>query len=107
MPFGKVFDENEDENEYKDDEGLERAMRSCYRNMPRDTKASLTVKATREFITVHGYVSAVHPWLMGLREKILQASGDLLDNIALPLDTILMVSTFSTPDVVIIVEEEE
>src|SRR4051812_10569442 len=82
-------------------------MRSCYRGMPRDAKASLTVNATGEFITVHDYIFAVHPWLMGLREKILQASGDLLDAVALPSDTRLMVSAFLTPDVVTMVEEDE
>jgi len=99
VPVGTDFDE--------EDDGPQSALRSCYEDMPRDEKATLVVKATEAFVTVHDYVSVVHPWLMSLREKILQASGDLLDNIPLPPDTRLMVQAFPSPDCITTVEEEE
>jgi hypothetical protein len=43
------------------------------------------------FVTVHDYVTAVHPWLMGLRADLLAAGGDLLDHVPLAEDTRLMV----------------
>ncbi|KAK2012466.1 hypothetical protein LZ32DRAFT_305040 [Colletotrichum eremochloae] len=42
---------------------------------PRAQDVQLEVKASGPFLTVHEYVSAVHPWLMGLRERILDAKG--------------------------------
>ncbi|AEO71268.1 uncharacterized protein THITE_159031 [Thermothielavioides terrestris NRRL 8126] len=44
------------------------------------------------FVTVHDYVTAVHPWLMGLRNDILGALGTMNgDDAPLPADTELMV----------------
>jgi hypothetical protein len=40
--------------------------------------------ATAEFLTIHELISAVHPWLMGLRENSLQAAGNLQDNVPFP-----------------------
>ncbi|KAG7285805.1 hypothetical protein NEMBOFW57_008099 [Staphylotrichum longicolle] len=45
------------------------------------------------YVTVHDYVSTVHPWLMGLRGDILGALGTSTDNDdPLPAETELMVS---------------
>ncbi|KAK4246221.1 hypothetical protein C7999DRAFT_15639 [Corynascus novoguineensis] len=45
------------------------------------------------FVTVHDYVSTVHPWLLGLRGDILGALGTSTDNDdPLPAETELMVS---------------
>ena len=41
---------------------------------------SLLVEASRDFVTVHDYVSAVHPWLLSLRGDILQAAGDVTND---------------------------
>ena len=109
VPVGTDFGEDEDFDEDFDeeDDGPQSGLQSCYKDVPRDNRATLVVRATGAFITVHDYVSVVHPWLMNLREKILQASGDLLDNIPLPPDTRLMVQAFPSPDCVTTVEEEE
>ena len=46
-----------------------------------------------DFVTVHDFVIAVHPWLMGLRSDILGALGTLNgDDVPLPAETELMVS---------------
>ncbi|KAL2016675.1 hypothetical protein VTK56DRAFT_3177 [Thermocarpiscus australiensis] len=51
------------------------------------------------FVTVHDYVTAVHPWLMGLRGDILGALGTLNgDNAPLPAETELMVSCDALDD---------
>jgi hypothetical protein len=73
-------------------------MRCCGTDRPQPTPP-LVVQAsssTEPFVTIHDYVSAVHPWLMGLREK-LQAAMNLLDSEGripvgpLPEDTLLLV----------------
>jgi hypothetical protein len=75
---------------------------------PRDKEARLEVKAAPgEFLTVHDYVSAVHPWLMGLRGDILAALGlEAQQDEALPADTKLMVA-WSNPQYMKVVDEEE
>ena len=46
-----------------------------------------------DFVTVHDFVIAVHPWLMGLRSDILGALGTLNGHdVPLPAETELMVS---------------
>ncbi|KAK4246222.1 hypothetical protein C7999DRAFT_33355 [Corynascus novoguineensis] len=75
---------------------------------PRDKDARLEVKAAGEFLTIHDYVSAVHPWLMGLR-------GDLLAALALtaagqddplPPETKLM-AAWGTPNKIVVVREQD
>lgn len=36
---------------------------------------TLTVTTAGDYLTIHEYVSAVHPWLMSIRETLLQALG--------------------------------
>ncbi|KAK1979525.1 hypothetical protein LZ30DRAFT_596687 [Colletotrichum cereale] len=50
---------------------------------PRAKDVQLEVTASGAFLTIHEYVSAVHPWLMGMRERLLDALGKL-DGKALP-----------------------
>ncbi|KAK4109031.1 hypothetical protein N656DRAFT_831756 [Canariomyces notabilis] len=75
---------------------------------PVDKDARLEVKAAGEFLTIHDYVSAVHPWLMGLR-------GDLLAALALtaagqddplPPETRLM-AVCGWPDEVEVLREQD
>ena len=75
-------------------------LRCCGGDRLRKKKVSLLVKASGNLgiLTIHDYLSAVHPWLMGLREEILQASGDLLDHVPLSADTRLMVSHPGLPE---------
>lgn len=44
---------------------------------PRAKHIQLEVTTTDAFVTVHDYVSAVHPWLMSMRAKILDALGNI------------------------------
>ncbi|KAJ0158730.1 hypothetical protein CTA2_11005 [Colletotrichum tanaceti] len=44
---------------------------------PRSKDAELKVTAgSGAFLTIHEYVSAVHPWLMGMRDRLLDALGN-------------------------------
>lgn len=65
-------------------------VRCCGHERPRKKKVSLLVRASGEFVTIHDYVSAVHPWLLSLREDLLMVNGDLWHSIPLPADTRLM-----------------
>jgi hypothetical protein len=94
-----------EELEYEDSPGCEHLMRCCGMDRPRDKAARLEVQATGEFLTVHEFVSAVHPWLMGLREDILAAEG-VLEKKALPADSELMVF-YAEPDCLTIVVGEQ
>ncbi|KAK8140024.1 hypothetical protein PG984_000090 [Apiospora sp. TS-2023a] len=57
--------------------------------------ASTTVQEGGGYVTIRDYVSALHPWLMSMRELILMALGDennYVDEVKpLPIDTKLMV----------------
>lgn len=72
-------DENADDNEddEEDDEAEPDLLRCCDTDRP--TRAPrLVVKpsdTSKGYVTVHDYISAVHPWLMGLREDIIQADN--------------------------------
>ncbi|KAF2472782.1 uncharacterized protein BDR25DRAFT_365958 [Lindgomyces ingoldianus] len=102
--FGPLPDYDPD----SDEEGPEHLLRCCHQDRPRKTKVSLVVKAAGEFVTVHDYVSVVHPWLMSLRENILQAAGDLEDCVLLPANTRLIVEyAYARPDILYLYEEKE
>jgi hypothetical protein len=100
--FGQLYDLSSDE----DDEGADTLLKCCGGDRPRKKKASLFVKASGEFVTVHDFVSAVHPWVLGLREHILQAAGDLQNNVPLPADTKLMID-YPGPDNIVFYPEVE
>lgn len=78
--------------EYEGFPGQEHLRRCCGVDRPLDKAAKLVVEATGEFLTVHDFVSAVHPWLLGLRDDILAAYGDAVAGKPLPPGTKLMVS---------------
>lgn len=107
VKFGTLVDFDPDSDEEEVEEGKGHMLRCCGGDRPRKPGVSLSVYATGEFLTVHDYVSAVHPWLMDLREKILQASGDIQDHIPLPSVTRLIVGSLSSPDFLTIDEEEQ
>ncbi|KAL2132771.1 hypothetical protein VTI74DRAFT_3395 [Chaetomium olivicolor] len=93
------------EPEYEGFPGREHLLRCCGIDRPLNKAATLVVEANGEFLTVHDFVSAVHPWLLGLREDILAASGCLLDDKPLPQDTKLMVY-YPEPRSLLVVDEE-
>lgn len=83
---------SDDESE-EDDEGPQHTLlKCCGLKRPSGKAHTLVVKPTvsgKNFITVHDYLSAVHPWLMSLREDILWAKG-VWDGTPLPANTKFM-----------------
>lgn len=73
---------DEDEDYGMRDEHTEvQLLKCCGIAWPRGKNVSLVVKPAvdgeEEFVTVHDYLTAVHPWLMGFRGEILAAKGML------------------------------
>ncbi|KAJ9129620.1 hypothetical protein NKR23_g12498 [Pleurostoma richardsiae] len=65
-----------------DDDDEPQLLRCCKQDRPRGKNAKLTIKPSKAwdgqdggFVTVHDYVSALHPWLVRLRGDILGAMG--------------------------------
>lgn len=84
-------------NPEEDEEGPEHLLKCCGTKRPCGKGDPLVVKPTisgNNFITVQGYISAVHPWLISLREDILWTKG-LIDDAPLPANTKLMVRLIS------------
>ncbi|KAH7389435.1 hypothetical protein DE146DRAFT_767706 [Phaeosphaeria sp. MPI-PUGE-AT-0046c] len=91
--FGDLPDYDSD----SDEEEEVHLLRCCRGDRPRKKGETLLVKASGTFLTIHDYVSAVHPWLLERREDIFGAEGDLMKNKALAAKTKLMIS-YGLPD---------
>ena len=100
--FGDLPDYDPD----SDEEDEVHLLRCCRADRPRKKGETLLVKATGAFLTIHDYVSVVHPWLLDRREHILGAEGDLMKNEPLPASTKLMISN-GLPDEVSFETEED
>lgn len=66
-------------------------LECCLQERPwsRDTK--LEVASAGAFVTIHEYVSAVHPWLMGMRNTLLDVLGKTVCQPPWPAETKLAV----------------
>jgi hypothetical protein len=99
----------DDYNSDSDEEGPDHKLLCCGEQRPRKTKVNLEINAAGNFLTVHDFVSAVHPWLLQLRERILQAFEFQVDGTSdAPFnhDARFMV-VLDGPDGVTVEEEEE
>ncbi|KAK0754378.1 hypothetical protein B0T18DRAFT_399044, partial [Schizothecium vesticola] len=63
----------------------------CGEERPWSQDTRLKVVAGGAFITVHEYVSAVHPWLMGMRDNLLDVLGKIDGQPPWPAETKLAV----------------
>jgi hypothetical protein len=103
--FGPLPDYSSD----SDEEGPQQKLLCCGEKRPRKTKVKLEVTAAGPYLTVHDYVSAVHPWVLGLRERIVQAFEFQVDGTGdapFDHDAKFMIALDASPDGVIVVEEE-
>ncbi|KAL8366066.1 hypothetical protein RB595_004716 [Gaeumannomyces hyphopodioides] len=83
VTYGDLSDEDrpyateaKEDGSWEEDSDTEFLIRCCGQDRPlgkRGQKLVVTPAAGGHFVTVHDYVSAVHPWLMGLRANILLA----------------------------------
>jgi hypothetical protein len=102
--YRKIYDDEEDENEgYEEEEGL-KLIRCCDTERPKETLPLEVRASTQPYVTVHDYVTTVHPWLLGLRQDILQAMNVWEDK-PLPEDTKLMVNFNALHDLTIMEEQ--
>lgn len=60
-----------------DEEAPSYLLKCCGMKRPRAKDVKLEVKTSGAFLTVHEFVSAVHPWLMSLRERLLDSLARL------------------------------
>jgi len=66
-------------------------LECCGQKRPWAYDTQLEVTAQGEFLTVHEYVSAVHPWLMARRDTVLDALGKAYGDPGWPSETKLAV----------------
>ncbi|KAL3424026.1 hypothetical protein PVAG01_03307 [Phlyctema vagabunda] len=72
-PYAK---EQKEDLSWEEDSDTDFLVHCCGQDRPlrkRGITLVVTPAASHEFVTVHDYVCAVHPWLMSLREDILKA----------------------------------
>lgn len=89
---GSGSDGGDDENDSDDDEIEDGAvlLRCCGEDRPRDKKASIVVTASDTgpdagYVTIRDYVSALQPWMTGLRGEILRSMGRSNPGLGAPL----------------------
>lgn len=78
--LGLEDEERGEEEEGEEEDSNMQLLMCCDEIRPHGKDVKLVVKpATRGegFVTVHDYVSALHPWLMNMREDIVKAKGAL------------------------------
>ena len=82
----------------------------CGIGRPRRKSVSIEVKPSassgRDFVTLHDYLTTVHPWLLGHREDILASMGMADEDPPLPTETSLVMS-FSSLDWLTFYEETD
>lgn len=90
----------------EDGDGEAELLRCCGTDLPREIPPLLVKAAQGPYVTVHDYVTAVHPWLLGLRGNLLWALNDITEDKPLPAETHLAVSMYG-PDSLKIEKEGE
>jgi len=83
-------------------------LRCCGEERPWDKdEACLTVRASADFVTIHDFVAQVHPWLMGMRQDLVDAAAYGWNHCGEPLppDTRFMV--FPYPNTISVLPEDE
>ncbi|KAF9876998.1 hypothetical protein CkaCkLH20_05264 [Colletotrichum karsti] len=103
----ELYAQSDDEDEESDQEEDRRELLRCC-GTDRPVKAnSLIFKpsdTSKGYVTVHDYISAVHPWLMGLREEIIQADNVWGDR--KPKDYERLVVEYNIPRTLMIMDED-
>nr|XP_036574414.1 uncharacterized protein CTRU02_15636 [Colletotrichum truncatum]KAF6780842.1 hypothetical protein CTRU02_15636 [Colletotrichum truncatum] len=86
--FGELPDNDIPTSESSSNEGKEKEdvhsdegelLRCCGTDRPKRALPLVIEASNTEYITIDDYVSALHPWLMGLRKDIIQADNLLGD----------------------------
>lgn len=68
----------EDYDPDSDSDGEEHLLHCCEGPRPRGKKAQIVVRpASGDFVTIHCYISTVHPWLMSVNGEIEKVRADI------------------------------
>ncbi|KAM3501682.1 hypothetical protein MY11210_009308, partial [Beauveria gryllotalpidicola] len=99
VTYGELSDEDrpyaremKEDGSWEEDSDTEFLNKCCGRGRPmywRDLKLYVAASPDRGFVTIKDYVSALHPWLMSLREDLVEAKVDSLLSAPGPLDVAL------------------
>ena len=65
-----------DADEYEKMAGDKHLLVCCRMKRPRGKETQLVVKAAGNFVTIHDFISVVHPYLMARRDEILEAMNE-------------------------------
>lgn len=106
--WGLLLDYDAEEDGSENERTL---LRCCYGARPRKKNYCLVLTPAigddgGSFVTVHDYLSALHPWLLSLRDELLVAVGSQLWFDPLPPATELMIDS-TTLDMLSITKKEE
>ncbi len=74
-------------------------LRCCNTQRPKPLPPLVVTASTQPFVTVHDYVTAVHPWLLEQKADIL-ASKRLYAPVKLPDDTMLDIDYYTNPGLI-------
>ncbi|KDN59813.1 hypothetical protein CSUB01_04529 [Colletotrichum sublineola] len=89
-----------------DEDGPKHLLKCCGSQRPRGKAVNVVVRpAHGPFVTIHDYLSTLHPLLLGSRADILNAMGDLMES-ELPAETKLMVD-YIAPNYLFICEQDD
>ncbi|KAF4847016.1 hypothetical protein CGCSCA4_v005810 [Colletotrichum siamense] len=85
--YGELLDDLHYESECSSSEGDEEGdngregelLRCCDTDRPKQALPLVIEASNMEYISIHDYESALHPWLMGLRQEITRADNMLGD----------------------------
>ncbi|KAH9230475.1 hypothetical protein K456DRAFT_55552 [Colletotrichum gloeosporioides 23] len=107
--FGKLHDKelyklSGSESSGDDEDGEMELLLRCDTDRPKKAQP-LVINASDTYVTVHDYLSALHPWLMGLREDIVRADNVWEDKT--PVDYRKLVVDFILPNSLKIVDETQ
>lgn len=104
--FGRLGADGPGGAEDDDGDGEVELLRCCGTDLPREIPPLLVEAAQGPYVTVHDYVIAVHPWLLGLRGNILWALNDITEDKPLPDETDLAVTMYGADSLKIMKESE-
>lgn len=90
-----------------DEDGPRHLLRCCGTQRPRGKAVAVVVRpAVGPFVTIHDYLSTVHPLLLSSRADLLNAMGDVMENEPLPAETKLMVD-YCVPQHLFMCEQDD
>ncbi|EQB52090.1 hypothetical protein CGLO_08313 [Colletotrichum gloeosporioides Cg-14] len=102
LPDKELYELSGSKSSGDDGDGEMELLRCCDTDRPKKAQP-LVINASDTYVTVHDYLSALHPWLMGLRDDIVRADNVCEDKA--PDDYRKLVVDFILPNSLKILDE--